>query len=96
MDGYFYDLAGNPAPQPYVKPYDGEGDGYTSDATHVRIVDEGYEDYTWVVDGVDGAGRFTEDVRSFATLEDAQAFVPEFIADMRRDGTTFESDSKGA
>lgn len=61
----------------YAEP---EGDGYTSQPTHVRVYREDRPDYPWQVDGADDAGNYTEDVRSFETFGEAIEAVPEFIA----------------
>lgn len=62
--------------------HDGRCDGYTSTPTHLRIYREDTGDaFPWHIDGADETGHFTEDVRRYATLEQAVAAMTEFVSD---------------
>lgn len=55
------------------------GEDYTDAPTRYRILKEDHgDDWPWVLDGVDDARNYTEDVRRFATWQDAVDALPEF------------------
>ncbi len=63
-------------------------DGYTTEPTHLRVFCEGPGG--WTIDGADAHHRYTEDVRSYATWQEAFDRLPEFVDDLREDGITFK------
>lgn len=62
-------------------------DGYTTSPTALRIVREGDDVNPWVLDAWDRAtGRYTELVWSFETFAQCVASIPDFVAELRREG----------
>ena len=56
---------------------------YTTRVTHLRIHDEGDG---WALDGGAEAGKYTEKVWKYDTLEDALKAAPEFAEALAEDG----------
>lgn len=67
-------------PDPGVRvSIDVDDEDYTSSPTWLRVYEEGDEDFPWMLDGFSRDGGYTEDVRTFRTLEEALAFIPDFV-----------------
>ena len=62
-------------------------DEYIADGkvTHLRLFDEGDG---WVIDGADGAGKYTTDLFKYDTREEALKHVQEFTEFLRTEGYT--------
>ncbi len=66
----------------------GSGDDpYTTVVTNLRIFSDGNE---WMLDGSDGAGRYTESCWTFDSFEAAVAAMPEFVANQPANGVVFQ------
>lgn len=71
------------------------GDEYlTTEPTHLRIYrEETGDNEVWHLDGADNEGRYTEDVRRFATMEECLMYADLFVADTTYDGVTWKWDT---
>lgn len=68
-----------------------DSDPYTSEPTHLRVYREDHGDeFPWCIDGLDDEGRYTEDVRRFATLAECFMYADLFVADTEYDGVTWK------
>lgn len=64
-----------------------DDDGYTWRPTTLRIVREGDDERPWMLDAWDReTGRYTELVWTFETFAQAVASLPDFVAELRREG----------
>lgn len=67
---------------------------YTSEPTHLRIYrEETGDEYVWHIDGADDAGRYTEDVRRFTTMQECLMYADLFVADTKFDGVAWKWNS---
>lgn len=69
-------------------------DPYTSEPTHLRIYreDDYGDEYPWCIDGLDAEGRYTEDVRRFASHAECVMYADLFVADTTYDGVVWRWD----
>lgn len=70
------------------RPYevlDGSADYLTDKPTHLRIFEsETGDEWTWHLDGVNAAGKYTEEVGRFETEAEAIAAMAEFAEEYKK------------
>lgn len=78
----YFALDGTPLGAPAIRHSAVEDDPpYTTTPSHVRVYDEGDNEHPWMLDAFDCVtGFYSEDVRTFATEDEAVAFIPAFVA----------------
>lgn len=74
-------------------PVPTEPDPYTSSPTHLRIYrEETGDEFVWHIDGADNEGRYTEEVRRFATFKECVDSADLVVCDTEYDGVTWQWD----